>query len=130
MLIDDTDNWAEPLDTMFARILAADLQQRLPSSTILTEDNSTSPDLRFTIDANIERFNLVDNDAVLLKGDFIIKDKTTYTKPQATPFQWTLDADPTPQSVAKSLSRLIGKLADDVAQNIDALSLISPIHQK
>ena len=122
LLIDNTNNWAEPLDMMFARILAADLRQRMPSSIIVTEDNSTPPDVRFIIDANIERFNLVDTDHALLEGDFLIRDKAMAGKLQPVPVHLMVDAGLAPQATADSLSQLVGEFADNIVLKLGVLS--------
>jgi uncharacterized lipoprotein YmbA len=116
ILMNNTQYWAEPLDKMFMRVLASDLQQRLPASTIVTEDNYMAPDARYTIDANIDQFNLVDDARVSLKGTLIIKDRQSATPSAATPVQWTIDSGSSPSAIAQGLSTLIGKLADIIAQ--------------
>ncbi|MGH7439860.1 MAG: PqiC family protein, partial [Polyangiaceae bacterium] len=42
--IADTDRWGEPLDAMVARVLAQDLEQRLPGVTVFTEDGPITTD--------------------------------------------------------------------------------------
>jgi uncharacterized lipoprotein YmbA len=36
----DTDRWAAPLDEMLGRVLAQDVEQRLPGSVVFTEDGA------------------------------------------------------------------------------------------
>jgi len=117
LLIDATDNWAEPLDAMFARILAADIQQRLPSSIVVTEDNATPSDIRFTIDMNIQRFNQKSDGDVLLQGELIVGDHTLPDAHKPIPIQLTADATTSPQAVTNGLSRLLADLATTIIQD-------------
>lgn len=117
LLIDNTDNWVEPLDAMFARTLAADLQQRLPASIVVTEEDSTPLDVRFTIALNVQRFNQRNDGNVTLQGDLVVDDRITSSARKHIPVQLTADAVASPQSVASGLSRLVSDIATIIVQD-------------
>jgi uncharacterized lipoprotein YmbA len=122
--IDETSNWAEPLDKMFARILAADLQQRLPQSTIWSgNDDIAAP--HFIVGLTIEQFNPVARREIALKGQLIITDRKTGVPLQSTPFQLDASTYGSPRAVAAGLSHLMAQEADIIAQDICMLTLQS-----
>ncbi|MGB9153402.1 MAG: ABC-type transport auxiliary lipoprotein family protein [Alphaproteobacteria bacterium] len=121
LLIDNTDNWVDPLDEMFAHTLTADLQQRLPASMVVAEDAASPPNIRLTIDMNIQRFNQENSGDVVLQGELIISDKTTLASPHLIPIHLTADADTSPQSVARGLSQLVADLSTTITQDIEKL---------
>ncbi|MDB4988639.1 MAG: hypothetical protein JWN04_3817 [Myxococcaceae bacterium] len=49
-------NWAEPLDAMFGRVLAADLALRLPNSQVFTDLNTLGAVSNSRIDLELQRF--------------------------------------------------------------------------
>jgi uncharacterized lipoprotein YmbA len=113
--IDDANQWAEPLDTMFARIFAADIQQRLPGSHVVTEDDKVPGDTRFTLSFNLQRFNATEDGHVLLQGRLFIKDTKADIQPPPLQVQWTIDSGGDALDIAEGLSRTIGCLADQAA---------------
>ncbi|MDB4973119.1 MAG: hypothetical protein JWN48_1460 [Myxococcaceae bacterium] len=50
-------NWAEPLDAMFGRVLAADLSLRLPRSRVFTDLNTLGAVSDVRIDIELQRFD-------------------------------------------------------------------------
>jgi uncharacterized lipoprotein YmbA len=109
--IDTADRWAEPIDTMFAKVLAFDLRQRLPNCQILTEDDATPTDVRFVVVINVQHFNQTQDGKVTLDADASVIDRTRVFAPQTIPVRFTTEGTSSPQSVADNLSRLVGELA-------------------
>jgi hypothetical protein len=63
--ISPNDWWGEPLDAMLARVLAEDLTERLPQSTIYTSSGAVSGSPGASIEIEIRRLDL-DHDGNLL----------------------------------------------------------------
>jgi uncharacterized lipoprotein YmbA len=117
MVFDDMKNWAAPLDRMFGRILAEDLRQRLPASTILTGDDGISLEARFTVETDIGRFNAVE-DGVALGGQFLVKDRQAARQHAAEPVQAAESAGASASATVAGLNILIGRLADRIVARI------------
>ena len=121
--IDESSNWAEPLDKMFARILAADLQQRLPQSTVWSgNDDVAAP--RYIVALTVQTFNPVAHGSLTLQGTAILTDRKTGQVLRSKPFRLTTSASGSARSVAAGLSLLIAQEADDLMQDIRQVALI------
>src|SRR3954469_7224029 len=109
------DWWGEPLGSMLDRILVQDLSQRLPQSTVFSENSAiaTSPDA--TVEVTIQRLDRNSEGAVVLQAQLGIS-----MRRRAAPVLRTLRTQatlPTPDmsgQVAAS-STAVGQLADEVA---------------
>ena len=60
------ERWGEPLGDMVGRVLALDLAQRLPGSSVFTEAGTISVDPSATVELDIQRFDLDTSGAVVL----------------------------------------------------------------
>ena len=58
-------NWAEPLDAMFGRVLAADLAQRMPQSSVFTDLNTLGAVPNVVVVIEVQRFERGDDGLVL-----------------------------------------------------------------
>jgi len=63
-----TDWWAEPLDAMLTRVLAEDLTERLPSSTIYTSAGAVTGSPEATVEVELSRLDLDRSGNLLLVG--------------------------------------------------------------
>jgi len=118
LVIDETANWAEPLDEMVARILASDLQQRLPASLVVSEDDITPTNTRFVVNMNIDRFNWTDDGKVEVQGSLVITDKEGRVQARPTPLALSIEAGSSSSSIVAGLSRLTAALADQISETI------------
>jgi uncharacterized lipoprotein YmbA len=111
--------WAEPLGDMIGRILAQDLSQRLPDSSVFTESGAISADPSLRLEVDILNFDTDAAGAVVLNAQIAVERGTTHT-PLATRHV-SLTAQPGGAGAAElaaSLSGLLGQLADQVAEDI------------
>jgi uncharacterized lipoprotein YmbA len=112
----DTDRWAAPLDEMLGRVLAQDVEQRLPGSVVFTEDGAITADADLTIEVDVRRFdsdasgevNLVAEVAVE-KGDNHEPLGTRAVRLRETP------NDATTAGLLSAMSHLLGRLADEIS---------------
>jgi uncharacterized lipoprotein YmbA len=116
--IDSEDNWAEPLDKMLARILADDLQQRLPASHVMTEGEFVPDNIRFIVDTNIDHFNEIEDNRTVLEGELVIHDKKGPLLPIFIPLKFTASVNSSPRSMTAGLSQLVADAADKIKEQI------------
>jgi len=109
------DRWGGDFGDMVRRVLTQDLQQRLPAGMVIGPDNSAPADARGVV-VDILSFQPrgagvveLDADWVLLQGS---PPRTTVHRSVhlTEPFQGSVE------SQAAAMSRLVGRLADDVAR--------------
>jgi uncharacterized lipoprotein YmbA len=120
--IDEYSRWAEPLDTMFERVLVQDLRQRLPSAHLLTEDDqflSAAP--RVTVAVAIQQFNRIPDGKVQLQAQYEVVDKGTHEQPPLQQMEETLNADS--GGSTGNLSALVGNLADNIAEMLHSQAI-------
>lgn len=108
------DWWGEPVGAMLARVLADELNQHLPGSTVYTETGAVSVSPDATIELNVTRMDL--NAA----GVLVLQAQAAVTKGRATPFTQNFHFDvPLPTSTVSgevaAISTAIGQLADGLA---------------
>jgi uncharacterized lipoprotein YmbA len=112
------DRWAEPLDSMVRRTLAENLRARLGPSQLLEKADKNSLLLSVAIDAFGRQ-----GDRVVLRGRWTLKDQRTEgPSPSPHSFDQDLPVDRNaelPATVA-DMSRLLGGVADEIAQSIGA----------
>ncbi len=111
------ERWGEPLGDMFGRVLAEDLAQRLPGSSVFTEAGAISADPAATVEIDIQRFDLdAGNTAVLLVQAAVQRGRAH--DPGAThSIRLTLPvAGSSTQSLVAAEGQLLGQLADNLAK--------------
>lgn len=80
LIVRPNDWWGEPIDAMLARVLAEDLTQRLPQTTVYTSSGAVTGSPEATIEIEVQRLDL-DRDGNLL----LIAQTSVSFKNQATP---------------------------------------------
>jgi uncharacterized lipoprotein YmbA len=60
------ERWGEPLADMIARVLAEDMAQRLPASTVFSEASSFSGDPDAMVELEVQRFDVGEDGALVL----------------------------------------------------------------
>ncbi len=110
------ERWGEPLGDMIGRVLALDLSQRLPGSSVFTEAGTISVDASATIELDVQRFDLDTNGQVVLLAQVAVEQGRSHD-PSAT-HSLRLTVQPTgtgtPELVAAESSAL-GQMADQLA---------------
>ena len=118
--------WAEPLGQMIGRVLASDLAQRLPASSVYAEGTAaaTTPDAVVSLD--VGRFDKDASGTVTVSGSLSVRARTAEggaTAPgtlERFDLRSTEGAGGTAAMVA-TLSRLLGGVADTAANRLLAL---------
>lgn len=114
-----TDWWAEPLDAMLTRVLAQDLTERLPQTTVYTSAGAVTGSPEATIEVELSRLDLDRAGNLLLIGQGSVSFKNQ------TPDTRTLRISQTPPSAGvegqiAATSTAIAQVADQIAQMLAA----------
>jgi uncharacterized lipoprotein YmbA len=112
----ENDWWGEPLAGMMGRVLAEELSQRLPGTTVFGESGTLSSDPDATISLNVERFDVDRTGAVLLAAQAAVRAEGS-GKPVATrSLRLTAPvAGPDVGAQVAAMSAALGQLADALA---------------
>lgn len=117
-----TESWGEPLGDMIGRVLAQDLAQRLPGSSVFTEQGAISANPGARVEIDIDRFDASESTDVTLVAQVAIEAGRSHAALLTRNLR--LSAHPggpgTPFLVA-AMSALLGALADQIALMLHAL---------
>jgi uncharacterized lipoprotein YmbA len=121
--VNSQSRWAEPMGDMIGRVLAEDLSQRLPASSVFNESGAITADPSLRVEIDVQRFDLGADGQVTLTAETALESgrghlplKTHHIMLQAAP------VGPGPANLAATMSSLLGQLADRVAQDVGAIS--------
>ena len=110
------ERWGEPLGDMIGRVLALDLSQRMPGSSVFTEAGTISVDASATVELDVQRFDLDQGGTVVLVAQVAVELGRSHDP--ASTHTLRLTAQPagagTPELVAAE-SAVLGQMADQVA---------------
>jgi uncharacterized lipoprotein YmbA len=111
------DWWGEPLDTLIGRTLARALTQRLPGSTVYSENGAISADPDATVQVNVQRLDQDSTGSVRLIAQFAVIRRATDTRGVTleVPVRGPATAD-----LVAAMSEAIGQLADRIAASLAA----------
>jgi len=116
--VNSQQRWGEPLGDMIGRVIAQDLGQRLPNSSVFDQSGAitANPDSRVEID--ILNFDPTGDGTITLNAEYAIEAGATHhplaarhVSLSATP------AGPGAGNIAATESALLGTLADQIAHN-------------
>jgi uncharacterized lipoprotein YmbA len=100
---------------MLGRVLAQDVEQRLPGTTVLTADGAISADAEATLEIDIRQLGAQGDDEVLVAEVAL---QTGQTRGPAGVQNVSLRGHPTAQTTeaqVNTMSVLLGELADRIA---------------
>ncbi len=113
---------------MIGRVLAEDLTQRLPGTTVFTEAGTISADASATVELDVQRFDLDESGQVVLLAQVAVRWGFGHDAAGARSLRLTARpvGNGTPELVM-AMSRLVGQLADAVAGMVRTTPLGSAI---
>ena len=121
------ERWGEPLGDMFGRVLALDLEQRLPGSSVFTEAGTISVDPTATVELDVQRFDLDPAGSVVLLAQVAIEQGRSHDPSGTRSIRVT--AQPagagTPDLVS-AMSVALGQMADQIAAALQNATAPSP----
>ena len=108
------DRWASPLDDMSRRVLAQDLEQRLPSQ-MLVPPHAPAPRSARALVIDLQAFGLDAAGTVRLQGGWSLEGPDRQPLLRRTVDLSAPAAGAGSQAQAAAMSRLLGELADQIA---------------
>jgi uncharacterized lipoprotein YmbA len=112
----DTERWAAPLDEMLGRVLAQDVEQRLPGSVVFAEDAAITADADVTIEVDVRGFDVSDGREVSLRVEVALEKDGSHNPLAVRSFELRKKLpDGTTAALVGTMSDLLGLLADQVA---------------
>lgn len=104
--------WGEPLDTMLGRVMIQNLTQRLPGTTVFSENGAIATAADAIMGVNIQRLDMDKAGQVVLIAQVSVTRRDTMTR------TFTINVTPaasgTPALIG-AMSTAVGQLADEVA---------------
>ncbi|HEY6453330.1 MAG TPA: ABC-type transport auxiliary lipoprotein family protein [Steroidobacteraceae bacterium] len=117
--ISSQDRWGADFGQMVRRVLTQDLQARLPAGMVVSPNAPASSDARGIV-ADILSFEPSGAAAVTLDVDWVLLQGSPAQPALQRSLHLSEPYDGSASSQAAAMSRLIGRLADDVAQGLRA----------
>ncbi|MDO9708665.1 PqiC family protein [Paracraurococcus lichenis] len=111
------ERWAEPFADMLGRVLAENLTQRLPGSTVFTEAGGLSADADGVVELDVQRFDADAAGRVTLLAQVAVRrgsGRREGTRTRSLRLSLPAAGDGTPAMVA-AMSAALAQLADAVA---------------
>lgn len=117
------ERWAEPFGDMLGRVLAENLTQRLPGSTVFTEAGGLSADADAVLELDVQRFDVdAAGQAVLLAQLAVRHSGSRRVAPRARTVRLTVPAGSTATlAVVTAMSGAVAQLADTAAAMLRGL---------
>ena len=114
--------WAEPIGDMIGRVLAQDISQRLPASSVFAEGGAITADPTLRVEINVQRFDQGADGRITLTAEAALEAGRSHTPVKTRNI--VLQADPPgpgAANLAAAMSQLLGQLADRVATDVAAV---------
>jgi uncharacterized lipoprotein YmbA len=122
LTLNSGERWGEPLGDMMGRVLALDLAQRLPGSSVFTEAGTISVDPSATVELDIQRFDLDTSGSVILLAQVAVQQGRNHDPAATHALRLTVRSASTgTPDVVAAMSAALGQLADAVADLLRAL---------
>ena len=116
------ERWGEPFGSMLGRVLAEDLNQRLPGTTVFTSHGSLSPEPQAQVEVDVPGFDLRASGHVVLRAEVVVS-RSAHGGPTSRTRSLQIEATPasaeTPALIA-AMSHAVGQLADAIAAMLRA----------
>jgi uncharacterized lipoprotein YmbA len=116
------ERWGEPVGDMIGRVLALDLAQRLPGSSVFTEAGTISVDPAATVELDVQRFDLDASGVVVLLVQVAVEQGMRHDPVATRSLRLTAQpAATTTPDVVGAMSTALGQLADQIAGMLRAM---------
>lgn len=117
--LDSTERWGEPFSDMIARVLAEDLHNRLPGTSVFTSTGAISADTGARIEIDLQRFDADAAGQVQLLAQVAITRGTDRSRATAQTVRITVPpAGTTTRDYVAAMSRALGQVADRIAAQL------------
>ena len=110
------ERWGEPLGDLFARILAEDLNARLPGSSVFTSAGSITAEADATVEMDIQRFDADAQGTLVLLAQVAVSRSRAHSSAATRILRFTVQpAGPGTANLVAAMSTALGQLADALA---------------
>ncbi len=110
------ERWGEPLGDLFARILAEDLNNRLPGSSVFTSAGSITAEADATVEMDIQRFDADPSGQVVLLAQVAVSRGRARASAATRVLRLLVQpAGPGTAHLVAAMSAALGQLADVLA---------------
>ena len=129
--IDDNERWGEPPGDMIGRVLAQDLTQRLPGSTVFTESGAITADADTIVEVDVQRFDLDVSGLVVLAAQVAVERSRTGAALAARALRFTeRPASGSTSDLVAAMSVALGHLADAAADMLRGAAPLQPARSR
>jgi uncharacterized lipoprotein YmbA len=110
------ERWGEPFDAMVGRVLAQDLQARIPGASVFTDDGAISAHPDAIVEVDVQRFDAGEDGTLTLFAEVAIETNPGHKTSTTRSVRLTAPP-PGPKTAAlvAAMSTLLARLADQVA---------------
>ncbi len=116
LTLNSGERWGEPLGDMMGRVLALDLAQRLPGTSVFTEAGTISVDPSATVELDVQRFDLDQAGAVILLVQVAVEQGRSHDPAFTRSLRLTVaPASTRTPDVVAAMSQAVGQMADAIA---------------
>jgi uncharacterized protein len=110
------ERWAEPIGSMFARVLAQDLAQRMPEATVLNEQGAVSLPPDASVDLEVQEFAPDASGTVVLQAQIAVERTARGASRRVHNVRLSVrPVSPSTADLVAAMSEAIGQLADSIA---------------
>ncbi len=114
--LNGAERWGEPFGDLVARILAEDLTQRLPGSSVFTSAGSITAEADATVEMDVQRFDAdASGQAVLLAQVAVSRGRARASAMTRVVRLIVPPASASTSDLVAAMSKALGQLADAVA---------------
>ena len=115
------DWWGEPLAPMLNRVLVEELGQRLPGSTVISDNGAVTARPDATVEVNIERLDEDAAGSLVLQAQVAVR-ATGQSQPVLHAFRFSVPpSSPGIAGEVAAISTAVGRLADGIAPMLATL---------
>lgn len=114
--VSSNDWWGEPLASMLTRVLAENLGQRLPGSSVVQSGGAITVPAQATVEVNLQRMGLTAPDALTLVAQVAVNSRESRRATAARAVTLTVPVNGAgTQPYVAAASVAVGRLADAIA---------------
>ncbi len=114
--------WGEPIASLIGSTLTADLRQRLPGSTVFTENGAISTGPQAVVELDVSQFSEDGAGLATIDAALSVQHRDSAATTSQLLHLSMAPSGPTTADLAAALSQLLGQVADAAARQASALA--------
>jgi uncharacterized lipoprotein YmbA len=129
--LNGTERWGEPFGDLVARILAENLNTRLPGTSVFTSAGSITTEAGATIEMDVQRFDADASGQAVLLAQVAVSRGRARASAATRVFNFTVrPSGPSTADLVAAMSTALGQLADGLATMLRAAGPAPPVAEK